>query len=137
MLADFGRMLRTIRKRSTRSALRSANGGDVDIDSLNILGLDESPAKLEAVITEQQSLAQGDDSVGALLASIYLRADRAGDFARFLGSRDFEVTCKLLELFEVRRNDRICEVGGGPGFLTWALAQRGFTDVELLEPSNC
>jgi 2-polyprenyl-3-methyl-5-hydroxy-6-metoxy-1,4-benzoquinol methylase len=104
---------------------------------LNILGLEESPTKLEAVITEQQSLAQSDDSVGGLLASIYLRADRAGDFARFLGSRDFEVTCKLLELFEVRRNDRICEVGGGPGFLAWALAQRGFTHVELLEPSNC
>ena len=67
MLADVARMLRTIRKGSTRSALRSANGGDVDIDSLNILGLEESPAKLEAVITEQQSLAQSDESVGALL----------------------------------------------------------------------
>jgi 2-polyprenyl-3-methyl-5-hydroxy-6-metoxy-1,4-benzoquinol methylase len=108
----------------------------VEVDSLNIFGLEESPAKLEAVITEQQSLAERDGSIQALLASIYLSADRADDFARYLGSRDFEVTVKLLELFGVHRSDRICEIGGGPGFLAWALVQSGFLHVELLEPSD-
>jgi len=87
----------------------------VEVDSLNIFGLEESPAKLEAVITEQQSLAERDGSIQALLASIYLSADRAADFARYLGSHDFEVTVKLLELFGVHRSDRVCEIGGGPG----------------------
>jgi SAM-dependent methyltransferase len=120
-------------------ARRVVDGGidpSVEVDSLNIFGLEESPAKLEAVITEQQSLAERDRSIQALLASIYLRADRAADFACYLGSRDFEVTVKLLELFGARRSDRICEIGGGPGFLAWALVQSGFLHVELLEPSD-
>ena len=108
----------------------------VEVDSLNIFGLEESPAKLEAVITEQQSLAERDGSIQALLASIYLSADRAADFARYLGSHDFEVTVKLLELFGVHSSDRVCEIGGGPGFLAWALVQSGFLHVELLEPSD-
>jgi 2-polyprenyl-3-methyl-5-hydroxy-6-metoxy-1,4-benzoquinol methylase len=121
-------------------ARRAVGGGaypSVEVDTLNILGLEESPAKLEAVITEQQSLAERDEGIRALLASIYLRADRAGDFASYLGSRDFEITVKLLELFGVSRSDRICEIGGGPGFLAWALVQNGFSRVELLEPNDC
>ena len=120
-------------------ARRVVGGGTdpgVEVDSLKILGLEESPAKLEAVIAEQQSLAECDGRIQALLASIYLSADRAADFARYLGSRDFEVTLKLLELFGARRSDRICEIGGGPGFLAWALLQSGFLHVELLEPSD-
>jgi hypothetical protein len=74
----------------------------MDTESLNILRLEEAPAKLEAVIIEQQLLAERDQNIRSLLASIYMGADRIGDFARYLGSRDFEVTCKLLELFRVR-----------------------------------
>jgi 2-polyprenyl-3-methyl-5-hydroxy-6-metoxy-1,4-benzoquinol methylase len=120
-------------------ARRAIGGGtypNVEVDSLNIFGLEESPARLEAVITEQQSLAERDESVRDMLASIYLRSDRAADFSCYRGSRDFEVTVKLLELFGARRSDRICEVGGGPGFLAWALVQSGFSHVELLEPSD-
>jgi hypothetical protein len=130
------RTSQTMLRGFARSMGRGAAYKGMDVDSLNILALEESPARLEAVIAEQQSLAQHDEGIQSLLASIYLTADRAQDFSRYLGSRDFEVTCKMLKLFGVRRDDRICEIGGGPGFLAWALVQSGFTDVELLEPSH-
>jgi hypothetical protein len=108
----------------------------MNTDQFNIINLEESPEKIEQIIIDQQTNFLDNQNINALLTSIYLCPDRDGDFNRFLNSLDFKITLKLMTLFGVRQGNRLCEIGGGPGFFVWALQQSGYSSIELVEPNN-
>lgn len=108
----------------------------MNIDQLNILGLVEEPDRLESVIVAQQSKSTTDPNVRALLDSIYLEPDRATSFERFLRGLEFRTILKLIDIFGVSKQQPICEIGGGPGFLSWGLSQSGFSQIHLMEPNG-
>ena len=106
----------------------------MDPNQFKILTLEENPERHEAIIAAQQ-----DDPAPAiqkLLHSIYLEKDRAGAFKRFHDGLEFRTIRKLLDRFGVRKDARILEIGGGAGFLAWALSAAGYSDVSLLEPNG-
>jgi hypothetical protein len=107
----------------------------MDADHMAILALEERPEKFESIIVEQQKQCASNPALASLLDSIYLESDRALAFERFRGGYEFRTIEKLLGLFRVGRESRLCEIGGGPGFLSWALLQAGFTHLGLLEPN--
>lgn len=106
----------------------------MDTRQWKILTLEENPERHEAVIAAQQ-----DDPAPAiqkLLRSIYLEKDRAGAFTRFGDGYEFRTIRKILDIFGVARDAAMLEIGGGAGFLTWALARAGYSNVALLEPNS-
>ncbi|WP_298380436.1 methyltransferase domain-containing protein [Azospirillum sp.] len=104
-------------------------------DGLKILSLREDPDALEAIITAQHAAYATDPAIRMLLDSIYLEPDRERAFSRFLNGLEFRTIRKLLGLFNVGPENGVCEIGGGPGFLAWALAQSGWGRMNLLEPN--
>ncbi len=105
------------------------------LDRLEIAELRERPRLWERVIRRQQQEARSDGQVRLLLESLYLTEDRAGDFERFRKSREFAAVLRLLDIFGAAKGARICEVGAGPGYLSWALLKEGFEKLEVLEPN--
>lgn len=108
----------------------------MNIDRLHIHDLVEEPDRLERVIVAQQAASRTDAGVRALLDSIFLEPDRAASFDRFLGGFEFRTILRLLDIFGVSRDRPVCEVGGGPGFLSWGLSRSGFCNVHLMEPNG-
>lgn len=108
----------------------------MNLDALKIHDLAEDPDRLEAAMADQQAKSLHDPAVKRLLDSIFLETDRAASFARFGTSYEFRTILALLDTFRVDRAKPACEIGGGPGFLSWAMAQAGFGDVHLLEPNS-
>jgi hypothetical protein len=106
------------------------------LTQINVHSLVEDPNVNERMMVEQQALYASDPGVRRLLDSIYLEPDRATSFDRFLMSYEFQTIRKLLEMFGVSASQSLCEVGGGPGFLSWALSRSGHTDVHLMEPNG-
>jgi len=106
------------------------------LDSLNLIDLKEDPKEYEKCILLEQAKAKNDPEAEKLLNWIYLLPDRDKDFARYLQSRDFSVALKILRYFGIHKSTSVCEIGGGPGFLSWALKKSGFQNVDLLEPST-
>ncbi|HUB63666.1 MAG TPA: methyltransferase domain-containing protein [Methylocella sp.] len=104
------------------------------LDTLNVTTLREDPDLLENVIASQHKLAFSDKSVAELLESIYLLPDRAADFNRFAQSMEFATILRLMRIFGVTKDQALIEIGGGPGFLTWALHRDGY-QIGLLEPN--
>jgi hypothetical protein len=104
------------------------------LDTLDVTTLREDPELLEHVIVGQHQQAAFDESIAALLHSIYLLPDRAADFERFATSNEFATILRLLQTFGATPNLRLIEIGGGSGLLTWALHQAGYS-IDLLEPS--
>lgn len=109
----------------------------MNVQSLKIHDLVEDPDRLERAMTEQQALSRADPGVRKLLDSIYLEPDRARSFDRFLNSFELRTILGLLDLFGVDKSSTVCEIGGGPGFLSWALSRSGFARMHLLEPNAC
>jgi hypothetical protein len=108
----------------------------MDPNRLNILGMVEDPDRLEAAMMAEQAKSVADVAARTTLESIYLEADRERSFQRFRDGYEFFTIKKLLETFGVGKNDPICELGGGPGFLSWALTQSGYQDLHLMEPNG-
>ncbi|MSP26145.1 MAG: class I SAM-dependent methyltransferase [Myxococcales bacterium] len=106
----------------------------MDTSNLKILTLEENPERHERIIVSQQG--DGTPAVRELLRSTYLEADRAGAFERFGDGLEFRTICRLLGTFAVSRNATLCELGGGAGFLAWALCRAGFENVDLVEPNG-
>ncbi len=104
-------------------------------DRLELARLREEPELYERVVTEYQSRASSDEQVQALLRDTYYDADRAAAFRRFSESDELAATLRVLDRLGVSKDARLVEVGGGPGFLTHALTQRGYR-VELVEPNG-
>jgi hypothetical protein len=104
-------------------------------ENLHLIDLQENSAKLESVVVAEQARAAINPAIAGMLESMFLEIDRDRAFARYLASKDFKTTVLLLEMVDINRQAKICEVGGGPGFLPWALSQSGFTSVDLFEPN--
>lgn len=108
----------------------------MNLDTLKIHDLAEDPDRLEQAMADQQEKSRSNPAVKHLLDSIFLEPDRAASFARFGKSFEFRTILNLLDMFRADRARPVCEIGGGPGFLSWAMAQAGFADVHLLEPNS-
>lgn len=103
---------------------------------LDLFGLREEPLRWEAAVRAEQERAVHDPAAAELLRSIYCESDRAAAFERFWRSFELETTLALLARVGVRLGDRIVEIGGGPGWLGWALHRRGYYALEMLEPND-
>lgn len=101
--------------------------------ALRIHDLAEDPDRLERAMAHQQELSRTDAGIRRMMESIYLEADRNAAFDRFQASFEFRTILKLFDIFKVDRRALTCEIGGGPGFLAWAMAQSGFAAMHLLE----
>lgn len=108
----------------------------ISLDKLELFGLEEDPRMCESLIEKEQYRAQQDPLAQLLLETCYWEADREQAFRRYLESRDFSTTLELLRLFNIPTDQPLAEIGGGSGFLSWALAQNGFQSVCLLEPNS-
>ena len=106
------------------------------LDDLTIFDLKEDPERWEKLIVGENQRASRDPRADRVLRSCYWESDRAAAFSRFQQSRDFKTTLKLLRRFGIEDTHRIVEIGGGSGFLAWALSLAGFRDVSLLEPND-
>jgi len=105
-------------------------------DRLELFGLAEDPERFETAIADCQRRAAGDPEMAQLLEATFYDADRAAAFERFGDGAELRAIVKLMRHLGVDGSTRIVEVGGGPGFLTWALRREGFT-IELVEPNPC
>jgi hypothetical protein len=105
------------------------------LDRLELFNLVEDPDRWERLIAEENRRAKFDPTAKAILESMYWEEDRDQAFTRFRDSLDFSCLRKLLNLFGVRHDHGLCEIGGGNGCLAWALAQADFRNVTLLEPN--
>ncbi|MGE3477109.1 MAG: glycosyltransferase [Rhodospirillaceae bacterium] len=106
----------------------------VDLRDLKILSLEEDPARHEAIVVAQQN--DPAPAIQLLLESTYLDKDRGAAFARFRAGLEFQTMRRLFEILGVKPDLRVCEIGGGGGFLSWALVQAGFKNVTLVEPNG-
>lgn len=108
----------------------------IALDKLELFGLEEDPGLCERFIRQEQLRAERDPLAKYLLQTCYWEADREQAFVRYVNSQDFAATLDLLRLFKIQANAPLVEIGGGSGFLSWALAQHGFQSVCLLEPNS-
>jgi len=108
-----------------------------EADRLQIHSLVEDPEKWEQLIRTEIDRARADPAAYSMLESIYYEEDRARAFERFRQGAEFQRIQRLLQLFGVTRDQRICEIGGGAGWLAWALFMSGYRSIELLEPNPC
>jgi SAM-dependent methyltransferase len=104
-------------------------------DRLRLHTLREDPDRWEAAIREEIGRARTDPQARAVVESVYLDEDRDAAFERFRSGLEFREIVRLLDRLGVHRRTRICELGGGPGWLSWALHREGFAHVDLLEPN--
>jgi hypothetical protein len=114
---------------------RSGSSGEA-ADRLELYSLVEDPERWEAMIRRELVLAESDPAARAVLESIYCDADREAAFERFRRGAELTRTLKLLDELGVPRGARICEIGGGGGWLGWALYHAGYRKLEMLEPND-
>src|SRR5882672_7296199 len=100
------------------------------LDALDLMSLSEDPGRWERIIEDQQGEAEKNPDVAHLLHTIHLERDRAASFRRFHASREFAAILRVLSIFRVTPPfGPIAEVGGGSGYLCWALVRCGFRDI--------
>ncbi|MCD0459031.1 class I SAM-dependent methyltransferase [Roseiconus lacunae] len=105
------------------------------LDQLELFSLREEPAINEQMIVDENERAKSDELSAKILESVYWESDRDRAFERYHESLDFQTTLKLFKTFGVEKKQSIVEIGGGSGFLSWALTQEGYQDISLLEPN--
>jgi protein-L-isoaspartate O-methyltransferase len=98
--------------------------------------LTEDPVRWERLIHEEQLLARTESAQRLLLESIYCDADRNAAFNRFYDGLEFRTIVRVLQRLGVPKTSSLCEIGAGPGYLTWALAQAGYGRLALVEPND-
>jgi hypothetical protein len=106
-------------------------------DQLAIHSLVEDPERWEAMIRGEIERGRTDPEARAVIQWIYCDEDRAAAFDRFRRSPELARIVSLLDRFRIPREARICEIGGGGGWLGWALHQEGFRHLEMIEPNGC
>ncbi|APR80545.1 Hypothetical protein A7982_05892 [Minicystis rosea] len=105
-------------------------------DRLQIHSLVEDPDRWEAMIRAEIERARTDPAARAVIEAIYCEEDRAAAFARFREGPELARILALLSRLGVPRDARICEIGGGGGWLGWALHHAGYHRLEMLEPND-
>lgn len=110
------------------------NNGHIEdsLDKLNFIDLLDNWEKFEEIITKQQS---ENTSIQDTLKLLYLNKDRNEAFNRFRNSNEFFYIHHLLKILKVDTDQSICEIGGGAGYLAWALFVSGFQSMDLFEPN--
>ncbi len=108
----------------------------IPLDQLELFALKEAPDLWEDLIIAEQERAEHDPLAAAILESTYWNRNRDEAFNRFLKSFDFFNIQQLLAMFGISKDSSLVEIGGGSGFLAWALVQVGFSNVSLLEPNS-
>jgi SAM-dependent methyltransferase len=96
----------------------------------------EDPNRYEEIVLEQLDEAESDPAIALLLRGNYIHRDPSVAFEEFRQSLEFQKIKELLATFGATTGSRICEIGGGPGFVVWALREAGYRDVSLLEPNG-
>lgn len=105
-------------------------------EDLRLFELQEDPDLWEAAMEAEQQRAKTDPAARQLLEAIYYDADREAAFQRFFDGLELRTILALLPLLGVQKHHTICELGGGPGWLGWALRLHGYEHLEMLEPNN-
>ena len=103
---------------------------------IEIFNLKEDPDRWEELIAKEIEAGATDAAAKTVVESMYWETDRELAFRRFHESLDFRQILDVMGLFGIPRKQPLCEIGGGSGQLSWALAQSGFENVELLEPNG-
>ena len=96
----------------------------------------EDPDRYEEIVRRQIEEADSDPRIAATLRGNYIHRNPDVAFEEYRASLEFQKVLRLLGIFGVNRSTRICEIGGGPGFVTWALARAGFENLCLVEPNG-
>jgi hypothetical protein len=102
---------------------------------LKIHSLVEDPERWEAMIRAEIERGRTDPEARAVIESIYCDEDRAAAFERFRRGPELARILGLLSRLGVPEDARICEIGGGGGWLAWALHLAGYRRLEMLEPN--
>jgi len=89
---------------------------------------------MENIILAQHRQIANNADISMLLESIYLLPGRDADFQRFASSKEFASILRLFHIFGIDKRKSLLEIGGGPGFLTWALHRQGYS-IDLFEPN--
>jgi hypothetical protein len=105
-------------------------------DRLSLYAFREAPDRYEVIVRQQLELADQDATVARLLSGIYIHREPAAAFEAYCESLEFQKIFDLLRIIGASPESTICEIGGGPGFVAWALNKKGFGNVSLLEPNN-
>jgi hypothetical protein len=105
-------------------------------DRLKLYSLVEDPVRWEAMIRREIELGRTDARAQLVIESIYCDEDREAAFERFRTGIECARILRLLEYFGVPKTARICEIGGGGGWLGWALHRAGYRALEMLEPNS-
>ena len=105
-------------------------------DRLAIHSLVEDPARWEAMIRAEIERGRSDPAARAVVESIYCDEDREAAFERFRRGPELARIAGLLDRIGVPKDARICEIGGGAGWLGWALHHLGYRRLEMLEPND-
>lgn len=105
-------------------------------DRLELHGLREEPKRCEEAVLAEQLHARTDVCARERLEASYWEEDRALAFERFANSCEWHAIKRLFETLGVGPNKRIVELGGGGGWLAWALSSSGHRHVELVEPNG-
>jgi 2-polyprenyl-3-methyl-5-hydroxy-6-metoxy-1,4-benzoquinol methylase len=108
----------------------------MNFDNIKIIELAEDSEKFEKIIIDCQNAAKLDLTLHQLLLSIYLESDRDLAFNRFLGTSELKTILKIFKIFKLESHIKLCEIGGGPGFLAWALSKSGYCQTDLVEPNS-
>jgi SAM-dependent methyltransferase len=106
------------------------------LDRLKVHSLVEDPDRWEAMIRAEIERGRTDPAARAVVESIYCDEDREAAFERFRRSPELPRILGLLEKLGVGRDARIVEIGGGAGWLGWALFHEGYRRLEMLEPND-
>jgi 2-polyprenyl-3-methyl-5-hydroxy-6-metoxy-1,4-benzoquinol methylase len=104
-------------------------------DRISLYSWREDPNRYEEIVRAQLDEAERDPAIALLLRSNYINRDPSVAFEEFRQSFEFQKIKELLATFGATPSSRLCEIGGGPGFLVWALHEAGFHDISLLEPN--
>ncbi len=103
---------------------------------IEIFNLREDPDLWEDLIEKEIAASATDSAAGMVVESMFWEKDRSRAFQRFRESLDVRCILDIMGIFGVPRKQALCEIGGGSGQLSWALAQNGYEKVELLEPNG-
>ena len=99
--------------------------------------LREDPSLKEAAVKREQEIALTDPEVSDFLTLLHMEADRASALDNFLaGGLAEDVIDTIKHFFGDAKDLRICEIGGGDGFLAAALVQAGYSNVDVMEPAS-
>lgn len=104
------------------------------MENLNLISLEENSQKLEEAILEAHKKYYEDAAIKELLESNFLEPNREKSFQRFKSSKEFSIIYKLLHIFSASKE--ICEIGGGAGFLSWAISKSMGCEIDLVEPNS-